>query len=119
MAKRTKRATARKAKARTKVVKRAKTTKRQAAKRLIKTKPKRQKTNAKPKRSAAKKSASRRHRTPTQQSTQQTEMTIVDVIEEPLPGVVIVTEFVETHAKPDTTRPLDLDPTIGPESEEK
>ena len=46
-------------------------------------------------------------------------MTIVDVIEEPVPGVVIVTEFVETHAKPDTTRPLDLDPTIGPESEEK
>ena len=50
MAKRTKRATARKAKARTKVAKRAKTTKRQAAKRLVKTKPKRQKPNGKPRR---------------------------------------------------------------------
>jgi hypothetical protein len=119
MAKRTKRATARKAKARTKVAKRAKTTKRQAAKRLVKTKPKRQKTNAKPRRSVAKKSASRRHRTPTQQSTLQTETTIVDVIEEPVPGVVVVTEFVETHSKPDMTKPLDIDQTAGPESEEK
>src|ERR1035437_5506326 len=139
MAKRTKRATARKAKARTKVAKRAKTTKRQArkakartkvakkakttkrqaAKRLVKTKPKRQKTNAKPKRSGAKKSASRRQRTPTQQSTLQTETTIVDVIEEPVPGVVVVTEFVETHTKPDTTKRLDINQTAGPESEEK
>ena len=119
MAKRTKRATARKAKARTKVAKRAKTTKRRAAKRLVKTKPKRQKLNAKPRRPVAKKSTSRRHRTPTQQSTLLTETTIVDVIEEPVPGVLVVTEFVETHAKPDTTRPLDLDRTAGPESEEK
>ena len=111
MAKRTKRATARKAKTRTKVAKRAKTTKRQAAKRLAKTKPKRQKTNAKPRRSVAEKPASRRHRTPTLQSTLQTETTIVDVIEEPVPGVVVVTEFVETHTKPDTTKPLDIDQT--------
>ena len=119
MAKRTKRATAQKAKARTKVAKKAKTTKRQAAKRLVKTKLKRQKTNAKPKRSGAKKSASRRQRRPTQQSILQTEMTIVDVIEEPVPGVVVVTEFVETHTKPDTTKRLDIDQTAGPESEEK
>ena len=46
-------------------------------------------------------------------------MTIVDVIEEPVPGVVVVTEFVETHTKPDTTKPLDIDQTAGPESEEK
>lgn len=114
MAKRTKRATARKAKAGTKVAKRAKTTKR-----LVKTKPKRQKLNAKPKRPVAKKSTSRRHRTPAQQSTLQTETTIVDVIEEPVPGVLVVTEFVETHIKPDTTKPLDIDQTAGPELEEK
>jgi phage repressor protein C with HTH and peptisase S24 domain len=118
MAKRTKRATARKAKAGTKVAKRAKTTKRRAAKRLVKMKPKRQKPNAKPRRPVAKKSTSRRHRTPAQ-STLQTETTIVDVIEESVPGVLVVTEFVETHIKPDTTKPLDIDQTAGPESEEK
>jgi hypothetical protein len=119
MAKRTKRVTARKAKARTKVGKRAKTTKRRAAKRLVKTKPKRQKLNAKPRRPVAKKSTSRRYKTSTQQSTLQTETTIVDVIEEPVPGVLVVTEFVETHTKPDTTKQLDIDQTAGPESEEK
>ena len=46
-------------------------------------------------------------------------MTIVDVIEEPVPGVVVVTEFVETHTKPDTTKRLDINQTAGPESEEK
>jgi len=119
MAKQTKRATALKAKTRTKVAKRAKSTKRRAAKRLVKTKSKRQKPNAKPRRLVAKKSTSRRHRTPTQQGTLQTETTIVDVIEEPVPGVLVVTEFVETHTKPDTTKPLDIDQTAGPESEEK
>jgi fructose-1,6-bisphosphatase/inositol monophosphatase family enzyme len=119
MAKRTKRATARKAKARTKVAKRAKTTKRRAAKQLIKTKPKRQKLNAEPRGPVAKKSTSRRHKTPTQQSTLQTETTIVDVIEEPFPGVLVVTEFVETHIKPDMTKRLEIDQTAGPESEEK
>jgi hypothetical protein len=119
MAKRTKRATALKAKTRTKVAKRAKSTKRRAAKRLVKTKSKGQKPTAKPRRLVAKKSTSRRHRTPTRQGTPQTETTIVDVIEEPVPGVLVVTEFVETHTKPDTTKPLDIDQTAGPESEEK
>ena len=118
MAKRTKRATALKAKTRTKVAKRAKSTKRRAAKRLVKTKSKRPKPNAKPRRRVAKK-PTRRHRTPIQQGTPQTETTIVDVIEEPVPGVLVVTEFVETHTKPDTTKPLDIDQTAGPESEEK
>jgi len=119
MAKRTKRATALRAKTRTKVAKRAKNPKKRAAKRLVKTKSKRQKPNAKPRRLVAKKSTSRRHRTPTQQGTLRTETTIVDVIEEPVPGVLVVTEFVETHTKPDTTKPLDFDQTAGPESEEK
>jgi hypothetical protein len=44
---------------------------------------------------------------------------IVDVIEEPVPHVVVVTEFAGTHSKPDTTKPLDIDQTAGPESEEK
>ena len=121
MAKRTKRATARRVKASRKAPKRAKTTKRKAAKRLVKANPKRQTAKAKPKRSGAKKSASRRPITPTQPSTLQTETTIVDVIEEPVPGVVVVTEFVETHTRrPDTMNQLGVDRSVGrPESEEE
>ena len=132
MAKRTKRAIARKAKApkkaSKKAAKKAKTPKKQAAKRPVKTKAKRQKTSAKSGRSGAKsgakKSASRRRRTPTQQETPllemmivetpQIETTIVDVIEEPVPGVFVVTEFVETNAEPEPT-----DQTVGPEPEEQ
>lgn len=121
MAKRTKRTPARKVKARRKLPKKAKTAKRQAAKRLLKAKPKRQITKAKRKRSVAKESASKRPMTPTQPSTLETETTIVDVIEEPVPGVVVVTEFEETHTRrPDTTQQLGGDRTAGrPESEEK
>jgi len=137
MAKRTKRAIARKAKAPKKVSKKAaqkaKTPKKQAAKRPVKTKAKRQKTSAKSGRSGAKsgakKSASRRRRTPTQQETPQPEMmivetpqietTIVDVIEEPVPGVFVVTEFVETNAEPEPTDSLNIDQTVGPEPEEQ
>ncbi len=121
MAKRTKRTTARKVMARIKLAKSGKTAKGQAAKRLVKTKPKRQTTKARPKRSVAKKSASRRPITPTQASTLQTETTIVDVIEEPVPGVVVVTEFEETHTRrPDTTKQLGGNQTAGrPESEEE
>ena len=121
MAKRTKRTTARKVKARRKLPKRAKNAKRQAAKRLVKAKPKRQTTKVKPKRSVAKKSASRRLMTPTQPSTLQTETTILDVIEEPVPGVVVVTEFEETQTRrPDTTKELGGDRTAGrPELEEE
>jgi hypothetical protein len=133
MAKRTKRAIARKAKAPNKAskkaAKKAKTPKKQAAKRPVKTKAKRQETSAKSRRSGAKKSASRRRRTPTQQEipqpemmiveTPQTETTIVDVIEEPVPGVIVVTEFVETNAEPEPTDSLNIDQTVGPESEEQ
>jgi hypothetical protein len=120
MAKRTKRTTARKVKARRKLPKRSKTAKRQAAKRLVKAKPKRKITKAKPKRSVAEESASGRLMAPTQPSTLQTETTIVDVIEEPVPGVVVVTEFEETHTRrPDTTQQLGGDRSGRPESEEK
>ena len=120
MAKRTKRTTARKVKARRKLPKRAKTAKRRAAKRPGKAKRKRKITKAKSKRSVAKKSASR-PMTPTQPSTLQTETTVVDVIEEPVPGVVVVTEFEETHTRrPDTTKQLGGDRTAGrPKSEEE
>ena len=127
MAKRTKRAIARKAKApkkaSKKAAKKAKTPKKHAAKRPVKTKAKRQKTSAKSGRSGAKsgakKSASRRRRTPTQQETPQIETTIVDVIEEPVPGVFVVTEFVETNAEPEPTDSLNIDQTVGPEPEEQ
>jgi hypothetical protein len=133
MAKRTERATARKAKAPKKVAKKAKTSKKQAAKRPLKTKAKRQKTSAKSGRSdaksGAKKSASRRRRTPKQQGTpqpemmivetKQTETTIVDLIEEPVPGVFVVTEFVETNAEPEPADSRNIDQTVGPESEEQ
>ena len=49
----------------------------------------------------------------------QTETTIVDVIEEPVPGVLVVTEFVETIAEPEPTDSLKIDQTIGPEWEEQ
>ena len=126
MAKRTKRATARKVKAGSKAPKKSKTAKKQAASRLVKAKPKRQKAKvkpkakAKPKRSVAKKPASRRPRRTIPPSPLQTETTIVDVVEELVPGVVVVTELVETHTrKPDTTNQLGADWTAAPQSEEK
>ena len=48
-----------------------------------------------------------------------TSTTIIDVIAEAVPGVLVVTELVETHAKPDTTKLLDIDQTAGPESQKK
>jgi hypothetical protein len=51
--------------------------------------------------------------------TPQTETTIVDVVEEPIPGVFSVTEIVETNAEPEPTDSLNVDQTIGPESEKK
>ena len=49
----------------------------------------------------------------------QAETTIVDVIEQPVQGVFIVTEFVETNAEPEPTDSLKTDQTIDPESEEQ
>jgi len=125
MAKRTKRATARKTNAPQKgfkkLAKKARTTKKQAAKRPLKRKARRPKTSTKLGRSGARKSAS--GIMPTQQvmpqpetmivETAQTETTVVDVIEEPVPGVFVLTEFVETNAEPEDSL------NIGPESEEQ
>ena len=111
MAKRTKRTTTRKLKARGRVQKRGKPAKQQAGKRLVKAKPKQKVTKAKQKRSVAKKSASRRPTTPAEPNNLETETTIIDVIEEPVPGVLVVTELEETHTRrPDTTQ-LDQDQT--------
>lgn len=105
MAKRTKRTTARKAKTRGKRQTRAKNTKRKAAKQLGKARPKRQMAKAKAKRSVAKRSASKQPMTPTQPSALQSATTIIDVIEEPAPGVIVVTEFEETRTHgSDTTK---------------
>lgn len=137
MAKRTERATARKAKApkkaSKKVAKKAKMPKKRAVKRPLKTKAKRQEASARSGRSdaksGAKKSASRRRRAPRQQATpqpetmivetSQTKTTIVDLIEEPVPGVFVVTEFVETIAEPESADSLNTDQTVDPKSEKQ
>ncbi len=100
MAKRTKRTTTRKLKAAGRTQKRRKPAKRQAGKPLVKAKAKRQITKGK-KRAVAKRSASRRPTTPTQPNNLETETTSVDVIEEPVPGVMVVTELEETHTRLD------------------
>ena len=51
--------------------------------------------------------------------TPQIETTIVDVIEEPVPDVFVVTEFVETNLEPEPTDSLKIDHTVGPEPEEQ
>ena len=135
MAKRTKRTTARRAKApkkaSAKVARKAKKPKKQAAKRPPKTKAKQQraKSGRPGEKSGAKKLASRRRRRPTQRKAPQpepmiaeppqAETSIVDVIEEPVPGVFVVAEFVETSAKPESADSLNIDQTVGPESEEQ
>ncbi len=119
MAKRTKRVMARKAKAGSKAPKKSKTAKKKAASRPVKAKRKLLKAKTGHKRSGAKKSASRRPSRTTRPSPVQTETTVVDVIEEPVPGVVVVTEFVETHVNEPGTTTLVVDETAGPESEEE
>ena len=49
----------------------------------------------------------------------QAKTTIVDVVEEPVPGVFVVTEFVETNAEPEPPDSLNIEQTVGPESEEQ
>jgi hypothetical protein len=118
MAKRTKRATARKVKAGSKAPKKSKAAKKKAASSPIKAKRKRQKSETRHKRSGAKKSTLRRRsRTTPPSPVQMIETTTVDVVDEPIPGVVVVTEIVETHASgPATTEPV-VNQTTGAESE--
>lgn len=133
MTKRTKSSTLLKTTASKKGVKKTKTSKKQGVKRPLNVKAKRRKTGAKSGRlaakSATKKSAPRGRETPSRRETPQPEMiideiaqtetTIVDVIEEPVPGVFVVTEFVERNAEPDPTEPLNIDQTTEPESEQR
>ena len=117
MAKRTKRVTGHKVKAGSKAPKKSKAAKKQAARSPIKAKRKRQKAKTEHERSGAKKSSSRRRSHITPPGPVQIETTVVDVVEEPIPGVVAVTEIVETHANgPATTKPV-VNQTTGPESE--
>jgi hypothetical protein len=104
MAKRKHRASARKKtmSKRGKVRTKAKSASRKAAKRVaVKTKAKKQATKARAKRAAPETAGP----LPTQPSRQTTgasdETVIVDIIEEPVPGVVVVTEFESVR----TTRP--------------
>ena len=107
MAKRKNRATTRRgrsaARGKTKFA-RGKATKRTVAKR----KPKRHLVKTKPKSAGAKKAARKKIRRMESQSTPIAETVIVDVIEEPVPGVITVTEFEATEVRdssPDTARP--------------
>jgi hypothetical protein len=117
MAKRTKRITARKVKAGSKTPKKSKAAKKQAASSPVKAKRKRQKAKSGHKRSGAKKSTLRRRSRTTPRSPVQIETTTVDVVEEPIPGVLVATEFVETHTNgPATAKPI-VNQTTGSESE--
>ncbi len=92
--------------------KKRKLPKRQARKRPVRSKAKRQITKGKT-RAVAKKSAPRRSIAPAQPNDLETETTIVDVIEEPVPGVMVVTELEETHTR------LNQDQTRASPSEKK
>jgi hypothetical protein len=117
MAKRSKRATARKVKAGSKAPKKSRAAKKQAAGSPIKAKRKRQKAKTVHKRRGAKKSTSRRRSRTTPRSPVQIETTTIDLVEEPIPGVVVVTEIVETHAKESATTESVANQTTGSESE--
>jgi hypothetical protein len=114
MAKQKKRALARKKKAskRGKARTRGKSAPRMTAKRdAVKTKAKKLATKARAKRAAPKKAAPRTE--PPRQPAQAFDETVIfDIIEEPVPGVVVVTEFETVRtSKPET-------PTLQPEGEE-
>src|SRR5450756_2920927 len=99
MAQRKKRAMARKGRTvkRGKAPKRARSAQTRTAKRLVaKTRPKQQVTKAKPKRVAAKKAAPSKTMPPKQPGKPQAATVIVDMIEEPVPGVLVITEFEAT-----------------------
>jgi hypothetical protein len=108
MAQRKKRAAARRGKAamRGKARKPAKSAQTKAAKRLVaKTRPKKQVTKAKPKRVAAKKAAPSKAMPPKQPGKPQAETVIVDMIEEPVPGVLVITEFEATGIRAPNANP--------------
>ena len=95
MAKRKKRVTAQKRKS---ARKSSKSVRRTAAKRTAR-KSKLTRVVAKAKRSGRKKVARKKARPMKPPITQVVETTIVDVVEEPVPGVITVTEFEETDVR--------------------
>jgi fructose-1,6-bisphosphatase/inositol monophosphatase family enzyme len=99
MAQRKKRGAARKA-----TLKRGKAPKRAARTRMAKriaakTAPKKRVTKTKAKRAVTKKAPIKAPGPPPQQSDAAAETVIVDVIEEPVPGVTVVTEFEATRVQ--------------------
>jgi hypothetical protein len=73
---------------------------------------------AKPKRARVKKVARKRARPVKPPSTTAVETVVVDVIEEPVPGVITVTEFEETEVREPSESPEQPEET-PPESEER
>jgi fructose-1,6-bisphosphatase/inositol monophosphatase family enzyme len=99
MAQRKKRGAARKA-----TLKRGRTSKREVRKRTAKrvpakTTPKKRVTKTKAKRAVTKKARTRAPGPPPQQGDAAAETVIVDVIEEPVSGVTVVTEFEATRVQ--------------------
>jgi hypothetical protein len=115
MAKRKKRTLARKktASKRGKASTRSKSAPRKAAKRVaVKTKAKKRATKARAKRTASKKAAPRPTESLKQPAEASDETVIFDIVEEPVPGVLVVTEFETVR----TSRPET--PTRQPEGGE-
>jgi hypothetical protein len=79
----------------------------EAAKRVaVKTKAKKQAIKARAKRAAPKKAAPRPTEPPRQPAEAPDETVIVDIIEEPVPGVVVVTEIEAVRtSRPETSTP--------------
>lgn len=113
MAQRKKRATVRRGKsaARGKARKASKSARGKAAKRTAaKPMPRKRLAKARPKRTVAKKLARKKVRPMTPPGSPAVETVIVDVIEEPVPGVMVVTEFEATEVR---------EPSAGPEQPEE
>ena len=102
MAKRKKRAAAHRGKAR----KPAKSVRGKAAKRTsARATPRKRVTKAKSKRAVAKKAAPSKAMPPKQPAKPQAETVIVDMIEEPVPGVLVITEFEATGIRAPNANP--------------
>ena len=116
MAQRKKRAAARRGKTATrgKARKAAKSVRGKTAKRSIaKATLRKRLTKAKSKRAVAKKAVPTKARRPKPPGTTEVETVIVDVIEEPVPGVVVVTEFEETGIRGSSANPDQLGGSRG------
>ena len=121
MAQKKKRATVRKRKTTTprRARKASKSARRQAVKRVVaKPRPRKHLARAKPKRARVKTVARKRARLVKPPSTTAVETVVVDVIEEPVPGVITVTEFEETEVR-EPSESAEQPEETPPESEER